>query len=360
MLRKCSKRFTIICGSTGIPVRFDILYQTVYVENEVSDHSLTSQILSQFPSAYIIGCERYGELFNRKAQDFRLQKQSPSLILARKHGNLVHPVPRGYGVGGDHNYYFSVMLNCLYDCRYCFLQGMYRSANHVVFVNYKEFAQSIDDVALNHQNKEQVWFFSGYDCDSLAMEPIIGMAAYFIDVAERLDNAWLELRTKSTQIRTLLGRDPVANVVTAFSVTPDRISTSLEHKVPKLDKRIAAMMRLQEREWKIGLRFDPLIFVPDYRSLYLDLMETIFSSVDPSLVHSATIGAFRLPKGFYRVLESLYPDDRFVAQPFELRDGMVTYPSCVESEMKDWCCEKLGEYMDRARIHIDEVTVGAD
>ena len=36
---------------------------------------------------------------------------------------LVHPVPATYGIGGDENYYFSHMLNCLYDCRYCFLQG---------------------------------------------------------------------------------------------------------------------------------------------------------------------------------------------------------------------------------------------
>lgn len=34
-----------------------------------------------------------------------------------------------YGLGGDKNFYFSHMLNCIYDCRYCFLQGMFRSAH---------------------------------------------------------------------------------------------------------------------------------------------------------------------------------------------------------------------------------------
>ena len=336
------------------------MYETVYVENEVSGHPLTQRILSQFPSADVVDCDRYGQIFNRKAQDFRLQKQSPSLVLARKHGNHVLAVPKGYGVGGDHNYYFSVMLNCLYDCRYCFLQGMYRSAHHVVFVNYEEFADSIQKTASGHKPEEQVWFFSGYDCDSLAMEPIIGMADYFVETVERLEHVWLELRTKSTQIRTLLGRDSVPNVITAFSVTPDKISALLEHKVPKLDKRIAAMVRLQNREWKIGLRFDPLIFVPDYRVQYRDLMEKIFLSLDENLIHSVTIGTFRLPKEFYRTLEKLYPDDQFVAQPFELRNGMVTYPYSVESEMKNWCYEQLSEYLDRDRIYIDELTMKAD
>ena len=336
------------------------MYETVYVENEVSDHPLTRRILNQFPSAYVVDCDRYGQVFNRKAQDFRLQKQSPSLILARKHQNHVLSVPKGYGVGGDHNYYFSVMLNCLYDCRYCFLQGMYRSANHVVFVNFEEFADSMRKTASVHDAEEQIWFFSGYDCDSLAMEPIIGMADYFVEIVEGMDNVWLELRTKSTQIRTLLGRHTIPNVVTAFSITPDKISASLEHKVSNLDKRIAAMVRLQNREWKIGLRFDPLIFVPDYRVQYRELMEKIFFSISEKFIHSVTIGTFRLPKEFYRTLEKLYPDDQFVAQPFELRNGIVTYPQSVESEMKSWCYEQLGEYLERDRIFIDELTMRAD
>ena len=331
------------------------MYSTIYVEREVSEHSLTQRVLSQFPSADRVECERYGEIFNRKAQDFRLQKQRPSLMLARKYGNHVLPVPDGYGVGGDHNYYFSVMLNCIYDCRYCFLQGMYRSAVHVVFVNYDEFAESIRNSASEHGSHEQVWYFSGYDCDSLAMEPIIGMAEYFIETVKSLDHVWLELRTKSTQIRSLLNQDVVPNVVTAFSVTPDRISASLEHKVPRLDKRIAAMVRLQERDWKIGLRFDPLIFVRDYQVQYHELIEKIFSSVDPDLIHSVTIGTFRLPKEFYRTLENLYPDSQFVAQPFVLSNGTVTYPKSVETDMKGWCYERLVEFIDSDRIHFDEL-----
>ena len=31
------------------------------------------------------------------------------------------------------------MLNCIYDCKYCFLQGMFNSANYLVFVNYQDF-----------------------------------------------------------------------------------------------------------------------------------------------------------------------------------------------------------------------------
>ena len=35
------------------------------------------------------------------------------------------------------------MYNCIYDCKYCFLQGLYSSANYLVFVNYEDFLNQI-------------------------------------------------------------------------------------------------------------------------------------------------------------------------------------------------------------------------
>ena len=81
-----------------------------------------------FPQARLISCKHYKEVFNPAGQSFRLQKKKPALILAKQTGKLVHQIPPSYGVGGTNNYYFSHLLNCLYDCRYCFLQGMYPSA----------------------------------------------------------------------------------------------------------------------------------------------------------------------------------------------------------------------------------------
>lgn len=95
------------------------MIETIYIEKDIADHPRTRQVCGQLPHARKIPCERYTEVFNRKAQNFRLQKQSPALILARKFDHFVLEAPRGFGVGGQHNYYFSHMLNCIYDYRYC-------------------------------------------------------------------------------------------------------------------------------------------------------------------------------------------------------------------------------------------------
>ena len=146
------------------------MIDTIYVEDQVKRHPRVREICARFESARVISCQHYGEIFNRHNQNFKLQKARPALILAAKLNRRVLPIPAGYGINGARGYYFSHLLNCLYDCRYCFLQGMFRSAHYVWFVNYEDF---IDDIRMtcNGANGD-TWFFSGYDCDSLALDPV--------------------------------------------------------------------------------------------------------------------------------------------------------------------------------------------
>ena len=125
----------------------------IYIEDAIADHPRTQRALAHFAGATRVRCKRFGEVFNPRAQNFRLQKRGPALLLARKHKNFVLPAPSGYAIGDGHNYYFSHMLNCVYDCRYCFLQGMFRSANYVLFVNYEDFEQAIDEALARHDGE---------------------------------------------------------------------------------------------------------------------------------------------------------------------------------------------------------------
>ncbi len=221
------------------------MFTRIYIENNIQSHPRVRSILKRFPDSMIITCDKYGEVFNKKAQNFRLQKQRPALILAEKRSNFVLPAPGEFAIGGKHNFYFSHMMNCLYDCRYCFLQGMYKSANYVLFINYEDFARELFSLSKAHVNGS-CHFFSGYDCDSLALEPVTGFLDFILPVFADIPGSLLELRTKSTQIRKLLNSDPLDNCVVAFSLSPDKIAKKLEHGAPDLQSRLSAIERLQK------------------------------------------------------------------------------------------------------------------
>ncbi len=327
------------------------MIDTLYIEEAVIDHPRVLEIRQRFHKATVVTCKHYGEVFNPKAQNFRLQKQQPALILAEKYNNFVLPAPLNYNIGGKNNFYFSHMLNCIYDCRYCFLQGMYRSANYILFINYEDFDRAIIDTA-NQRPDEQNYFFSGYDCDSLALEPVTRFIEHTLPVFRGLDNAVIELRTKSTQIRNLLETEAMANCVVAFSLSPDSLAQALEHKAPPLRKRLDALEKLQQAGWPFGLSFDPIIYCDDYQEIYQAFFAEVFARIDLDRLHSVSLGTFRMPQGFYRNIVKLYPKERLFAGPLCESQSMVSYESEIEAQMLSFCQDQVLQHMPEEKLFI--------
>ncbi len=305
--------------------------------------------MSRFKKASLIPIDRYGEIFNRKNQSFRIQKKSPSLILARKHNGHVLKAPAGFGIGDDLNFYFSHMYNCLYDCEYCFLQGMYSSASYVVFVNYEDFELQLESV-LKNNSYQKITFFSGYDCDSLAFENVTGFVSHFLPFFQRNSEALLELRTKSYQLQPLLSSEPIQNCVVAFSLMPEVMALALDHKAPSIKRRIEAMKTLSQKGWRIGLRFDPLIYGKNWKDLYSDLLTEIFEQLPSESIHSITYGALRFPKKMHKIVSASHPNSKLFVRLFQNDNGIMTYGKEIENDMIKYCTRLSLNYVSEKLI----------
>ena len=325
------------------------MIETIYIESEIRSHPRTKSILNRFSNARIVECERFGEVFNPKKQNFRLQKKKPALIIARKHRNFILDAPEGFGIGGRKNYYFSHMFNCIYDCRYCFLQGMYRSANYVLFVNYEDFQNEIKKIVEQNPDDEEITFFSGYDCDSLALEAITGFVREFLPFFQKHKRAVLELRTKSINVDELLNHEVIPNCVVAYSFTPENISQKLEHGVPPVTRRIQTMEKLAEKGWQVGIRLDPLIYHEGYQKNYSELIQNIFHTIPVENIHSVSTGPMRFPEKMFYTIEQLYPDEHLFAGPLENRNGLTSYSEKIEKEMMNYCDTILEKYIPKEK-----------
>lgn len=314
----------------------------MYVEKAIEDHPRVDRIRDRVPDAATFTVDRYQDVFNRKAQDFRLQKNDPALILARKHDNYVLDTPSYCEIGDRHRFfYFSHMMNCVYDCRYCFLQGLYDSAHYVVFVNFEDFFRSIEEAVAG--GDRDAYFFSGHVNDSLALDRITGFSGDLLPFFRDLEQAWVELRTKSVQIHSLLEREPFERCVVAWSMTPPSISRELEHDTPSVERRIEALVELQEQGWNTGLRFDPVIYTEDFRERYASFFAAVFERVDADRLHSVTLGSFRLPEQMFKNMRSLYPEEELFATKLETSDGLVSYRDELEREMLSFCADRIRE-----------------
>ena len=324
------------------------MFSRIYIEKEALNYSKTQAILKKYSKAPQIICNHYGEIFNIKQQNFRTQKQAPSLIIAIKKGTKILPTPEGFGIGSTENYYFSHMQNCLYDCRYCFLQGMYNSAHYLWFVNYDDFKKEIINTASKNTNIK--YFFSGYDCDSLVFESLTNFAHEFINFFASVKNSFLELRTKSVNIKAIKELAIIKNIIIAFSFTPDEISKAIEHKTPPINSRIKAMTELSKLGWQVGIRLDPLIYHKNYKLLYDKLIIDIFSHLKISNLHSISIGELRFPNDMYKKIINLYPEEKLLNNNLVQKDNIVSYNQEIEQELQNFILKKLSSYINQDRI----------
>jgi spore photoproduct lyase len=197
---------------------------------------------------------------------------------------------------------------------------------------------------------EHCTFFSGYDCDSLALEGITGFVAHVLPFFRSRPRAWLELRTKSTHIEPLLAAEPFPRCVAAWSFTPEAVAEALEHRTPDVGRRIAAMAHVAERGWPVGLRLDPLVWLPGFTDHFRRLLERIFTAVPPDAVHSVSLGTFRLPRPFHRRLVRLHPSEPLLAGPLAERDGVVSYRGDLEAELLTAARSLVQEWIPGERI----------
>ncbi len=317
----------------------------IYIEKEISDHVRTKFICSKFKDPEIIYIERYGEVFNKRNQNFRIQKSNPALIIAKKHKKLIHKTPENYGIGNKYNFYFSYMYNCLFDCKYCFLQGLYSSANHLIFINYEDFVKEIISLSKFYEHRK-VTLFSGYDCDSLAYEPISYFMHYLIKKAHNFKNIDIEIRTKSTYIETF-SRNIRDNIIIAYSFTPHKFSKKYEMGVPTVSKRILSISKLSKIGWKVGIRFDPIVIYDGWKDDYITLFNEIFKVIEVKKVHSISFGTLRFPRTIYKnIIKENLSETLF----FNLEKKNNMYQSKQTKNIKDFCITSLKKFVDEKII----------
>ncbi len=325
------------------------MIETIYVEDAIKNHPRTKFILKKFKKSRIIAINKYVEIFNKRNQNFRIQKANPNLILAHKKDSFVLPTPEGFGIGSSKNFYFSHMYNCIYDCRYCFLQGMYSSAYYVIFVNFEDFEIALKKTIENNLSSK-LTFFSGYDCDSLAFENVTGFAKHILSFFKKHPQFEIEFRTKSIQKEPFLSTKPMRNVILAYSLMPELMSSSLDNKAPSISKRIRVISELASRGWKIGLRFDPLIHGKNWKKLYQELLDNIYNNISLDSLHSVSFGSLRFPKRMFKDIFKLYPNEPLFTGPLSHKNKMISYDIEIEEEMTSFCKNLSLKYVNEDQI----------
>ena len=100
----------------------------------------------------------------------------------------------------------NIVTGCPFDCTYCILQLYLNQPSITVHSNWADSLAEIDALVRRRPGKT-LRLGTGELADSLALEPITGMAADLLPSALEFPEVVLELKTKSTFVDSLLDID---------------------------------------------------------------------------------------------------------------------------------------------------------
>lgn len=324
-------------------------FSHIYIEKEALGHPETAKILERFPEAMPIEINHYKDVFNRGHQDFMLQKKSQKLILAvKKNSFLYEGAPVCQDFGNRHFYYTSMVMNCFYDCEYCYLQGMYPSANIVVYVNTEDFFRETEELL----KKFPVYLCISYDTDLLSLENILGYAGKWMSFAEKHPDLTIELRTKCAGFNLFHKLKPIDNFILAWTLTPDAIQQLYEHRTPTLTERLNCIKKAIGKGFLVRLCFDPLIFCKDWQLLYEDMITTIFRELPADKIMDVSLGVFRVSHDYIKKMRKQRPESAIIQYPYVNDHGVCHYGKRLSQDMISFVLGLVKEFIPETNIYI--------
>lgn len=328
-------------------------FATVYAEKEAWSVEWQQKL-----SATPIFINHYKDIFNRSHQDFAAQKKAPSLILAKKTGTLIYKgAPVCQSFGNEHFYYTSCMMNCIYHCDYCYLQGMYPSGHVVVFVNLEDYFAELETLLKEHP----VYLCVSYDTDLLALEQTFSFVSRWLAFAAEHPALTLEIRTKSgnpavfSQLAALYqGKENLQRqIIFAWTVSPEQVSQSTEHGAASLHLRLNALQAAKEAGFSVRLCFDPMIFHAGWKKSYSTLVDTIFRRISADILYDVSIGVFRISTDYLKNMRKKRPDSAIVQYPYLTERGVSHYGG-LSDEMIQYLRELLLPYLPAEKLFVWE------
>lgn len=295
----------------------------IYIEKDLLDNENAKRILSNYKNYDLIKVDNYKNIFDKNVS-WDTQKN----IIIAKINNPISSSPDWYGHPWNW-YFFKNSLNCVYDCKYCYLKWAFKNDFIVYFVNFDEIKQKIKDI---DENSNWInWFYSSDYSDNLAVDNITWFSSEFIPFFWDLKNSKMEVRTKSINIKPLLDLKPTKNVEIAFSLNPNEVISKYELKTPSLDLRINAINKLIENWWQVWIRFLPLLEIENYKEIYKEFLEYVVKKIDFDKIYSIFIwGLLYTSQDYNKILkkepylELLYnlenTNDGFYREKREVRD----------------------------------------
>ena len=282
------------------------------------------------------------------AETYRLAKSTLAVTVASPSKMRPQPIPPSA------DWRFDIATGCPAHCQYCYLAGSLKGPPVTrVHANLPQILDGLEPFVgegtitsrMATRAHEGTTFEASCYTDPLGIEPVTGALSETVAWFGRWrDDVQLRFTTKYDGVEPLLGIEHRGRTRARFSVNAQDVTRRFEGGTAKLEDRLAAMGRMAEAGYPVGLTIAPIMPVEGWREAYGDLIAgaaRALSRVNRPDV-TAELITHRFTPGSKEVLMGWYPKtalemDEAVRSKKMTKFGSVkyVYPKELMAEMRE-------------------------
>ncbi len=287
----------------------------VVVENDSRASALAARVLGRLPASVAVRIVDDGRLAARElngGDSFAAGKRR--MIIMRRRQPFLSACPAGSAEFACCGYLvLTLASNCPMDCSYCFLQD--HLADNPGFQVYSNYADTFAELDLMRAKAagRALRVGTGELADSLAFDSITAISRDLVEYFARCDGLTLELKTKTDEVGNLLAIDPRGRTIVSWTLSPQRVFRSSEHRTAPPSARIAAARRVLDAGYRVAFHLDPIINYESAELDYGELLDELFDSIPPARIAFVSMGGLRMTPALRTIARRRFPRDAMLA-----------------------------------------------
>ena len=249
--------------------------EIIYYEKQIENYELGKQLMDKYKNVPKIQIENHNNIEEmRKKSNKEFPQMKKNLIIGTR---KTHKFVENHKVSDYLVPYTS--SGCTASCLYCYLICNYNKCAYLrLFVNREEMFEKIIKTA--ETSEKELTFEIGSNSDLILENTITNNLIWTIENFKNTKKGRLTFPTKFDMVDPILPLEHNRRIIIRMSVNPEEIINKVEFGTSRLKGRIEAINKLAEADYKIGILIAPVIFIENWKNLYLELIQQLYSQLN--------------------------------------------------------------------------------
>ena len=318
--------------------------KSIYYEPDIKNYELGKELLKKYkevPKFEIANHNNIEEMRNKANKELANMKKNLIIGIRKTHKFVENHKTSDYLVPYTSS-------GCIASCLYCYLVCNYNKCAYLrLFVNREQMLDKIIRTA--EKTEYNLNFEIGSNSDLVLENSITNNLVWTIENFKDTSKGSLTFPTKFDMIDDILDLNHKGKIIIRMSVNPEEIINKVELGTSRLAERIQAINKLKDADYKIGILIAPVIFIQNWKELYLELIQRLAKELSEKVKKDVFFEIIFMTYSYVhtKINEEAFPNaiNLYNKELMKGRGrGKYMYKDYLREEGRKFFIEKLNKY----------------